>query len=168
MRKNGGYGFDQLMSKYLVFAFAVVALGAGCSAPQGKKLASNQVPAPIATGPASKSATVIWKNKGEVISLQRGGTVTALLQANQNDGYAWKFSEIPDPTVLKLLSKEYIAPTKPNEVGQEKWVFQSTGPGDVEVKLFYGNLRPSEVFYTVTYNFIASVNDEPVKSSKRH
>ena len=156
------------MSKYLVSAFAVVALGVGCSAPQGKKLASNQIPAPVATGPATKSATVSWKNKGELVSLLPSGTVTVLLQADEHDGYTWKFSEIPDPTVLKLLSKEYIKPSSPNAIGQEKWVFQTTGPGDVEVKLFYGNLRPSEIYNTLTYNFIASVNDQPVKSSKRH
>ncbi len=163
------------MSKYSIFALVAIVSVTGCTAPQGRKLADNRKlpavatgPASIATGPAQKAPTLTWSNKGELVTLQRGSTVTAVLQAHAKDGYGWRFSEIPDPTVLKLVSKEYVPSTEPGKIGQEKWVFESTGPGEVQVKLFYGNLRPSEIFYTPTYNFIASVEDRPVKTGKRH
>jgi predicted secreted protein len=155
------------MTNHRLIALLVSASFAACSAPQGKRLAANPGLVPIAAGPPLKIANVTWQNRGEVVSLARGGTVTALLESNPKDGYSWKLSEIPDPTVLKLVSKEYVPPASPGEHEKEKWVFQSTGAGDVDVKLWYGNPRPSEPLYTPTYDFIASVEDKPVKSSKR-
>src|SRR5258708_4481113 len=117
---------------------------AACSAPHGKKLAANQTLAPVATGPALKTATLSWENKGEVVTLQRGGTVTTLLESTPKDGYGWRLSATPDSTVLKLVSKEYVAPASPGEHGKEKWVFQSVGTGDADVKFWYGSLHPTD------------------------
>ena len=155
------------MLQYLLFAIVVGVSVAGCSAPQGKRLAANQALAPVATGPALKAATLSWENKGQVVTLQRGATVTAVLESNPKDGYSWKLSGIPDPTVLKLVSKNYVPAENPGEHGKEKWVFQSMGPGDVEVRLWYGNLRPGEFITTPLYDFVASVENRPPPTVKR-
>ena len=99
----------------ITIASTCILLGfAACSAPQGKKLASAEgtLP-PIATGPigpAAKSAVLTGARSGQVVNLVQGGTVKLTLDSDGKDGYAWRLSEIPDPTVLKVVSQQYIPP----------------------------------------------------------
>jgi len=169
------------------FAVGCVFLSmAACSAPQGKKLAShgtglapvaegpgggsaNSRQAPVATGPTTKAANLAIGDSGGAVSLYKEGTVTVTLDSSQKDGYQWRLSEIPDPTVLKLVSQDFVPGATPEARGQEKWVFQAVGPGDVDVKMWYGDLRTSPLSGSSTYNFVASVGDqtEPVKKTKK-
>ena len=123
--------------KASLIAFGCILLGAvACTAPQGKKLAANGTGlAPVATGPSgplTKAAKLSLPQKGEMVNIAKDGTVTVTLDSSEKDGYMWRLSEIPDPTVLKLVSHDYVPPTSGEGEGQEKWVFQAVGPGDVE------------------------------------
>ena len=50
--------------------------------------------------------------------------------------------------------------------GQQKWVFQAVGPGDVNVKMWYGNLREAPLTGNPTYDFVAAVSDQTVHEKK--
>jgi predicted secreted protein len=103
-----------------------------------------------------------------MVSVLPGGTVTVTLDADDQDGYSWRLAEIPDPTVLKLVSQEYIPPATTGARGQEKWVFQSTGLGDVDVRMWYGDLRNSPLGGKETFDFITSVVNEPARQPTKH
>ena len=155
--------------KASLIAFGCVLLGvSACTAPQGKKLTDNNGGlAPVATGPigpATKAVVLTSARKGEVASLIKGGTVTVTLDADDKDGYAWRLSEIPDPTVLKLVSQEFFPSTTPEGRGQEKLIFQSTGLGDVDVRMWYGNLRTSPLSGNPTFDFVTAVSEEAKKT----
>jgi predicted secreted protein len=127
---------------------------------------------PIATGPAepmTRAAKLSLPQKGEIVNLARDGTVTVTLDSAQKDGYMWRLSEIPDPTVLKVVSQDYLPPATGEGQGQEKWTFQAIGPGDVAVKMWYGNLREAPVTGNPTYDFVAAVSDRtaPEKKTKK-
>jgi predicted secreted protein len=100
-----------------------------------------------------------------MVSVYNQGSVTVTLASAQQDGYSWRLAEIPDPTVLKLVSQDFIPPASGVGRGEEKWVFQAVGPGDVDVKMWYGNLREAPVTGNPNFNFIASVSNGsgPVK-----
>ena len=160
--------------KASLIALGCILLGAvACTAPQGKKLAMNGTGlAPVATGPASpmtKAARVSLGQKGEMVNIARDGTVTVTLESAPQDGYSWRLSETPDPTVLKLVSQDYTPPANGEGEGKERFVFQATGPGDVEVKMWYGNLIKAPVTVNPTFNFIAAVSDRtaPEKKTKK-
>ena len=158
-----------MKSPFLVVGCVFLGLAA-CSAPQGKKLAANGAGlAPVASGPATRAANLTNGHSGEVVSLYKSGTVTVTLDAGQQNGYQWRLSEIPDPSVLKLVSQDFIPGPTPEAKGQQKWVFQAVGPGDVEVKMWYGDLRTAPVTGDPTYNFITSVSDqtEPAQKTKK-
>jgi predicted secreted protein len=129
----------------------------GCSAPHGKKysLADRQLP-PVALPPAVKAAELYEYQRGEIVVLKAGGTVTVWLGANHNGGYSWRLSEIPDGTVLNLVSKEYFPPT-PAVAGKEKWVFEAVGAGDVDLKLWYTSLTPAPREVPTSFNCVVSV-----------
>lgn len=131
----------------------------GCTAPQGQKLTADAalaartvttgtttatVPtgtpglAPVASGPASATATLGTQNEGETVRLNPNGTITVTLPAAYRRGCTWRFAEIPDPTVLKLVSKDFTPGESPAQPGEQTMVFQATGLGDVPVKLRYG------------------------------
>jgi predicted secreted protein len=146
-------------------ALSCIVLGVAACAPQGKKLSANSTGlAPVASGPttpATKAAVVSEAQKGQTIGIYKDGTLTVTLEAAQQNGYAWRLSEIPDPTVLKLVSKNYAAPASGQGRGEEKWVFQAVGPGDVDVKMWYGNLRETALTGNSNFDFVASVSDQP-------
>ena len=150
-----------------------VCLGfAACSAPQGKKLAMNDGLAPVASGPATTTASLTLANKDETINMSPTGTLTVTLPSYNRDGYEWRMSEIPDPTVLKLVSKEYVPGADPMKPGEQKMVFQAAGPGDVDVKMWYGTLWASPMESARSYHFVAAVAEEepapPPKKSRKH
>ena len=144
---------------------------AACTAPQGTKLAMNEGLAPVATGPISKGATIDYSNRGEMISLYRDSTVTVTLPSSNRGGYEWRLAEIPDPTVLQMVSKDFQPSEVPGQPGTETMVFQTVGPGDVTVKMWYGTLWASRMDSAQRYGFTANVTaeepkPEPKKSSQ--
>jgi predicted secreted protein len=126
------------------------------SPPIGKKVAANAALPAIASGPATKAANLMWVNKGEFINLKRNGTVTVELDSIPASGSSWHFSQIPDPTVLKIASHDYVGAESASPQGSEKWVFQAVGPGDVEVNMWYGKVGPAPLDSAVTYKFTVS------------
>lgn len=173
------------MPRSVLICFTILGF-VGCVAPQGQKLtadaaraattappantttASTGTPglAPVAVGPASATATLGLQNQGELVRLNPNGTITVTLPAAYRRGYTWRFAEIPDPTVLKLVSKDFTPGESPAKPGEQTMVFQATGLGDVPVKLRYGSLwATSDMSAIKPYEFIASVAPEEVKPS---
>jgi predicted secreted protein len=144
------------MTKILAVCVLAVSLTACLNSPPlGKKVAGSTALPAIASGPATKAASLTWINKGEMINLKRNGTITVTLDSIAASGNAWHLSQIPDPTVLKVASNEYI-PDSASPQGSEKWVFQAVGPGDVEVNMWYGKVGPAPLDSELTYKFIVS------------
>jgi predicted secreted protein len=124
--------------------------------PVGKKIAGSSALPPVAAGPASKAASLTWINKGEMINLKRNGTATVVLDSIAASGNAWRLSQIPDPSVLKVTSHEYIPSDSASPQGSEKWVFQAIGAGDVEVNMWYGKVGPAPLDSALNFKFIVS------------
>ena len=178
--------------KLSLVAFGCVLLGVVACAPQGKKLSSSSssgssstglmavaegpggegaADAPAADAPAvdaTNAAEVTAAQQGKTVSVYNRGTVTVTLDAAQRDGYSWRLAEIPDPTVLKLVSQDFVPPAAGAGRGQQKLVFRAVGPGDVDVKMWYGNLRTAPMSSNPKFDFIASVTDAAgsVKNTK--
>jgi predicted secreted protein len=123
------------------------------SPPVGKKVAANAALPAIASGPATKAANLMWVNKGEFVNLKPNGTVTLTLDSIPASGESWHFSQIPDPSVLKIASHEFIGSGSASPQGSEKWVFQAVGTGDVEVNMWYGKVGPAPLDSELTYKF---------------
>lgn len=159
--------------KASLLALSCVLVGAvACTAPQGKKIAADSSGlAPVAagpSGPATKDATVTEGQQGEMVSVYNQGTITVTLQASEESGYSWRLAEIPDQSVLKLTSQDYTPPPGGTGRGEEKWVFQAVGPGDVNVKMWYGNTRESSLSGNPSFGFVASVSDQTEPIKKEH
>lgn len=169
--------------KLSLVAFSCVLLGVVACAPQGKKLSANSSPSglsAVAEGPggeasadeaavnATNAAEVTAEQQGKTIGVYKQGTVTVTLDAAQQDGYSWRLAEIPDPTVLKLVSQNFVPPASGAGRGQQKLVFKAVGPGDVDVKMWYGNLRTAPMSSNPKFDFIASVTEagSPAKKVK--
>lgn len=155
---------------------------AACSAPQGKKIGSTSstggtLPA-VASGPngseaapampsgmptTTTSSVITYADRDGVVGLHTAKTLTVKLPALQRDGYEWRLGEIPDSTVLKLVSSEYTPGENPRKAGEQTLTFEAVGPGDVNVKLWYGTLWNSRSESTRNFDFIASVTPEPEK-----
>jgi predicted secreted protein len=153
-----------------ILPLGILLVLAGCSAPQGTKLAATSDLPPVATGPLTQAAKLTYANRGELVNLYANSTITVTLPSHNRDGYEWRFDEIPDPTVLKLVSKEYTPGSDLRTPGEQTLVFQTVGPGDVNVKLWYGTLWASRMEAAQPYAFLASVSDttpKPAKKSKK-
>ena len=174
------------MPRFILICFTILGFVA-CTAPQGQKLtadaarAATTAPAgtattasavrpgldPVALGPTSSSATLGPQNEGEMVRLTPNGTLTVTLPAAYRQGYNWRLAEIPDPSVLKLVSKEFTSGDSLSKPGEQVMVFQATGLGDVQVKLRYGSLwASSEMGAVKPYEFVASVAPEEAKPAK--
>lgn len=166
--------------KASLIAFSCILIGAvACTAPQGKKLSANGsaagLPA-VAEGPggsttepsipATQEAAVTEHERGTTVSIYNQGTITVTLESAQADGYSWRLAETPDPTVLKLVSQDYTPPANGTGRGEAKWVFQAVGPGDVKVKMWYGNTRESSLSGNPGFDFVASVSDQTKPEKK--
>lgn len=164
--------------KASLIAFSCILIGAvACTAPLGKKLSANGSSglAPVAEGPdgsantslsATPEAVVTEAQKGKTVSVYNHGTVTVTLDAAQADGYTWRLAETPDPTVLKLVSQDYTPPAGGQGRGEEKWVFQAVGPGEVNVKMWYGSTRESALGGNPGFDFVTSVSDQAKPEKK--
>ena len=144
------------MTKILAACILAASL-AGCATPQGQKLSSNSALPPVASGPSVKFANLTWADKGQMIGLKHNGTVTVTLDSIKESGNEWRLSQVPDPSVLRLASHEYIPGGTPQ--GTERWVFQAVGPGDVQVSMWYGKVGPAPLDSTLNYKFTASVEN---------
>jgi predicted secreted protein len=140
---------------------------AACTAPQGKKLAMNDGLAPVASGPPVQLSTITLSNRDEIIGLHPSSTLTVKLPSSNRDGYEWRLSEIPDPTVLKLVSTAYTPGEDWTKAGEQTMVFQAVGAGDVDVKMWYGTLWASPMDSARPYHFVASVSPEEPKPTKK-
>lgn len=138
-----------------------------CSAPQGEKLTTTGGLAPVASGPPTKAATLTYANRGEIVSLRPSALVTVKLPSSNRDGYEWRFDEVPDPSVLKLVSKETVPSGNLAKPGEQTLTFEAVGPGDVAVKLWYGTLWASPMNSAQPYDFIVSVSAEEPKPAKK-
>jgi predicted secreted protein len=127
-----------------------------CSTPVGKKIAGNTALPAVAAGPSTKAASLTWINKGELINLKRNGTVTVVLDSIQASGNEWRLSQIPDPTVLKVASHQYIPSGDSSPQGSEKWIFQAVGAGDVQVTMWYGKIGPAPLDSALSFDFTVS------------
>ena len=114
---------------------------AACSAPQGKKYAATgRELAPIALPAPVAKADLYESQQGNIVALKPGGRLTVWLSSIQKSGFGWRLAEIPDASVLKLVSSEYL-PATAASAGQEKWVFEAVGEGDVDLRLWYTSPR---------------------------
>ncbi len=137
-------------------------------------MAMNGMPAPVAKGPSESMSTVTFKDFNKTVGLSPSKTVTLKLPAMEQDGYQWHLSEMPDPTVLKLVSKGYTpgpSPEKdkpgPRKAGEQTMVFEAVGPGAVNVKLWYGTVWESPLDDAKPFHFIAEVAPEEPKAAKK-
>lgn len=153
------------MKKILSLTLLAVALSA-CNAPQGKKYsATNRELPPIAMPPPVAAAEIYESQRGNIVALTPDGKLTVWLSSIQKEGFGWRLSEIPDPTVLKLVSKEYMPPS-PTNAGQEKWVFQAVEPGDVDLRLWYTSPRREQFGSAPVFSCVVSVEGELVPLAK--
>ena len=141
-----------------VLPLAILALTlAACSAPHGKKYAAtNRELPPIALPEPVRKADLYESQSGNIVALKPDGTLTIWLSSNRKSGYAWRLAEIPDATVLKLVSGEYL-PATATSAGQEKWVFQAVGEGDVDVRLWYTSPRREQFGSAPVFKCVVSV-----------
>ena len=141
-----------------ILPFTLLALTlAACSAPQGKKYsATNRELPPIALPEPVKKAELYDSQSGNIVALKPDGTLTIWLSSNQKSGFAWRLAEIPDATVLKLVSSEYL-PATATSAGQEKWVFQAVGEGDVDVRLWYTSPRREQFGSAPVFKCVVAV-----------
>jgi predicted secreted protein len=166
------------MKASLITLGCILLGAAACTAPQGKKISGTGTDgglAPVASGPTSKApamspamaTTVTSSEAGQSVPIARNGTVTVMLNADPSDGYSWRLSEIPDPSVLRVVSQEFVPGATPEAPGQEKWVFQAVGDGDVAVKMWYGNMRLSSMSGNPNFDFVASVSEPSKPAAKK-
>ena len=145
------------MKTFLPFTFLAFALAA-CSAPQGKKYAaSNRELAPIALPPPVAKAEIYESQQGRPVALKPGGTLTVWLSSVHRDGFGWRLAEIPDGAVLKYTT-EYL-PGTTTGAGQEKWVFEAVGSGDVDVRLWYTSPRREQFGSAPVFKCTVAVTD---------
>jgi predicted secreted protein len=150
-----------------------------CTAPQGKKVAMNEGLPPVATGPSSEVtpmvpsspvtqvSTVTYDNRDSTIGLHPARTITVTLPSYNRNGYEWRLSEIPDPSVLKMVSNDRTPGPTLAQPGEQTMVFEATGTGMVPVKMWYGTLWASRMEENRPFEFIASVTPEPPKPAAK-
>ena len=157
-QNRAGQSLISLTLMKTALPFALLALTfAACSAPQGKKYAAtNRELPPIALPEPVKKAELYDSQSGNIVALKPDGTLTIWLSSVQRSGFGWRLAEIPDPTVLKLVSNEYL-PATATSAGQEKWVFRAVGEGDVDVRLWYTSPRREQFGSAPVFKCIVSV-----------
>lgn len=122
---------------------------------------------PVASGPTASLSTITLAHQDEIIGLHPAGKLTVKLPSANRDGYEWRLSEVPDPTVLTLVENDKSAVSQDRMTpGEQTLVFQGVGPGDVDVKMWYGTLWASPMDAVRPFHFVASVTPEPKSANK--
>ena len=157
-------GFNQrlnIMKTIVPLTLLAFAL-ASCSAPQGKKYADThrELP-PIALPPPVAKAEIYESQQNNIVALKPRGKLTVWLSSVQKSGFNWRLAEIPDPTVLKRVSNEYL-PGTTTSAGQEKWVFEAVGDGDVDLRLWYTSPRREQFGSAPVFKCVVSVGLAPI------
>ena len=146
------------MKSILPLALLAAALTA-CSAPQGKKYAATNRELPPIALPAPVAKAELYESQQDtIVALKPHGKLTVWLSSVQKSGYGWRLAEIPDPTVLKLVSSDYL-PATAASAGQEKWVFEAVGGGDVDLRLWYTSPRREQFGSAPVFKCVVSVVD---------
>ena len=82
----------------------------------------------------------------QAVDVPVNGVLTVNLCSNQTTGFQWsETAEITDPSVLKQLGHEFVAPEQEGLVGaagQEVWRFQALKKGESTISMSYS--RPWE------------------------
>jgi predicted secreted protein len=147
------------MKKTLALTVCAVALAA-CQAPQAKKYSDTKRELPaIAMPPAVDHAVIYEVERGSLVAVKPGGTITVYLSANSKSDSKWRLSYIPDPTVLKLVSQEFV-PMEGSYRGEEKWVFEAVGEGEIDLRLWYPSPRREAFGSTPVFSCVVAVGDE--------
>ncbi len=150
-----------LMKKFFVLTFCAGALAA-CSAPQGKKYSETKRELPaIALPPAEKHPVVHGSDGTSIVAVQPGGTLTLFLSANRKSNYRWRLSQMPDPTVLQLVTNEFV-PAAESARGEEKWVFKAVGEGEIDLRLWYTSQRREQFGSAPVFACVVAVVEKPV------
>lgn len=153
------------MNKALPITLLALSLAA-CSVPQGKKYsATNRELPAIALPPPESRVEIFESQRGTIVSLKGDGILTLWLSSKPASGYSWRLSELPDPTVLRLVSKEFVPPSETN-VGQEKWVFQAVGDGEIDLRLWYTGARRDQFGSAPVFKCLVSVVGDLVPLAK--
>lgn len=78
------------------------------------------------------------------LQVQAGKEFTITLQSNRSTGYQWKLAKPLDKAVVKMMSSQYILPSKPipGAGGEEVWVFKAVARGETQIHMEY--VRPWE------------------------
>ena len=153
------------MNKVLPITFLALSMAA-CSVPQGKKYSETRRELPaIALPPPESKIELFESQRGTIVSLKGDGILTLWLSSKPASGYSWRLAEIPDPTVLRLVSKEFVPPSETN-VGQEKWVFQAGGDGEIDLRLWYTGTRRDQFGSAPVFQCLVSVVGDLVPMAK--
>ncbi|MDB6150888.1 MAG: hypothetical protein JWQ44_2336 [Chthoniobacter sp.] len=154
----------------LVLTLSAALFLVACTTPQGKRLKEN--PVALASPEPMKSVVLTegMPQEERSVWLKSKGTVTVMLGAQTNSPYSWRLGEIPDPAVLKLVSKSRVGPAQDSQTaagarvvaasqqGLEKWVFEAVGPGTVPVRLWYAQPAWESLTDAHRYTFTVSVD----------
>lgn len=147
------------MKKILTITICAASLVA-CQAPQGKKYSDTKRELPaIALPPTLENAVVYEIEKGTIVAVKPGGTLTVFLSANAQSDSRWRLSEIPDPTVLRLVSHEFV-PQAGSSRGEEKWVFHAVGAGEIDLRLWYTGPQRQRFGSAPVFRCIVAVADD--------
>lgn len=153
------------MKTLIVLALCVGTLAA-CSAPQGKKYSASKRELPaIAMPPAQQHAVVHGSEGKSIVAVKAGGTLTVFLSANSKSDSHWRLSQIPDPTVLRLVSSEFI-PAAGSDRGEEKWIFKAVAEGEIDLRLWYTSPRREQFGSAPVFACLVAVGEDlaPVAS----
>lgn len=155
------------MKPLLALTLCAAALAA-CQAPQAKKYSDTKRELPaIAMPPSVENAVIYEAERGSIVAVKSGGTVTVFLSANAKSASKWRLSFIPDPTVLKLVSQEFV-PVEGSYRGEEKWVFQAVGEGEIDLRLWYTSPQWQRFGSAPVFACVVAVGEglEPVAEGK--
>lgn len=78
-------------------------------------------------------------DNGRTFSVAPRTKIVLVLPSNRSTGYRWGLTTRPSPSVVRLVSHRYVAPTtnQPGAAGKEIWRFTAVGHGAARVGLAY-------------------------------
>ncbi|MCK4870621.1 MAG: protease inhibitor I42 family protein [Gammaproteobacteria bacterium] len=77
------------------------------------------------------SGNYITNNKKPIVVNAKNATFTIKLMSNATTGYSWLLSHYYPNTMIRPISRQYVAPNKmmPGAAGYELWTFKVTKAG---------------------------------------